>query len=190
MALEHALVVALSEKPGSGLDLTRRFEKSFGFFWHATHQQIYRVLARMVDDGLLDVEVVAQTGRPDKKVYAVTDAGRTWIAEWIGTPTPMEPLRSDIAVKMRAATLGNRDELLANVRTARDDHRVRLAHYRQLEQSYPALADLTDLERDQYLVLSGGIRMEEYLIAWLTDYLRAWGAEPATDSAIEQGDVR
>ena len=35
MALEHALLVALSERPASGLELTRRFEKSLGFFWHA-----------------------------------------------------------------------------------------------------------------------------------------------------------
>ncbi|MFC6154562.1 PadR family transcriptional regulator [Nocardioides yefusunii] len=180
MALEHALLVALVEKPGSGLELTRRFEKSFGYFWAATHQQIYRVLGRMVADGLLDVEVVAQDGRPDKKVYAVTDAGRAWIADWIGTPTPMETLRSDIAVKMRAASLGDREAVLRNVAAARDDHRVRLAHYRQLEAAYGDLSDLSrldDVTRDQYLVLSGGIRMEEYLIAWLTDYLRAYGAD-------------
>ncbi len=178
MALEHALLVALTEKPGSGLELTRRFEKSFGFFWHATHQQIYRVLGRMVTDGLLDVEVVAQDARPDKKVYRVTDAGRAWIADWVATPTPMEPLRSDLAVKMRAATLGDRAALARNLVAARNDHRVRLAHFEQLESAYPDLTSLTDRERDQYLVLRGGVRMEAYLIAWLTDYLRAWGADP------------
>ena len=51
MALEHALLVALSEQPSSGLDLAKRFGRSIGFFWHATHQQIYRVLARMDADG-------------------------------------------------------------------------------------------------------------------------------------------
>lgn len=183
MALEHALLVALTEKPGSGLELTRRFEKSFGFFWHATHQQIYRVLGRMVSQGLLDVEVVAQDARPDKKVYRVTQAGRAWIAEWIGAPTPLEPLRSDLAVKMRAATLGDRDALTRNLVEARAEHRVRLAHFEQLEAAYPDLSSLTDLERDQYLVLRGGVRMERYLIDWLTDYLRAWGADPEQPTA-------
>ncbi|MEC9051419.1 MAG: PadR family transcriptional regulator, partial [Actinomycetota bacterium] len=73
MALEHALLVALSEQPASGLDLTKRFGRSIGFFWSATHQQIYRVLGRMDRDGWVSVEEVAQQGRPDKKVYAVTD---------------------------------------------------------------------------------------------------------------------
>ena len=38
MALEHALLVALSEEPASGLDLTKRFGRSIGFLpgWTAT----------------------------------------------------------------------------------------------------------------------------------------------------------
>ena len=30
MALEHAILVSLSERPASGLDLTRRFDRSIG----------------------------------------------------------------------------------------------------------------------------------------------------------------
>ena len=69
MALEHAILVSLSEQAGSGLDLTRRFDRSIGFFWTATHQQIYRVLGRMEGDGWVRSEHVSQQGRPDKKVY-------------------------------------------------------------------------------------------------------------------------
>ena len=76
MALEHALLVALRERPASGLELARRFDRSIGFFWHATHQQIYRVLGRMESDGWVRVKTVAQQGRPDKKVYDVAPAGR------------------------------------------------------------------------------------------------------------------
>ena len=191
MALEHALLVALEEKPGAGLDLTRRFEKSFGFFWHATHQQIYRVLGRMVVDGLLEVEVVAQAGRPDKKVYRVTDTGRDFLADWLATPTPMEPLRSDLAVKMRGATYGDRTKILAALRTSRADHQTRLDHYRQLEQVYDELGGpgaLSEQELDQYLVLRGGIRMEEYWVAWITDYLRAYGADAPADAEETLGD--
>src|SRR6187551_3776004 len=47
MALEHALLVSLSERPGTGIELTCRFDRSIGFFWRATHQQIYKVLRRM-----------------------------------------------------------------------------------------------------------------------------------------------
>ena len=93
MALEHALLVALREQPATGLDLAKRFEPSIGFFWHATHQQIYRVLGRMDADGWVGVEAVAQAGRPDKKVYAVTPAGAS--ARWPrGSPSRRRSTRS------------------------------------------------------------------------------------------------
>ena len=138
MALEHAILVSLSERPASGLDLTRRFDASIGFFWSATHQQIYRVLARMEADGWVTSRSVAQHGRPDKKVYDVADAGRAELARWIATPTPMESFRSDVAVKLRGASYGDRAAVLAQVEQQRAEHATRLAHYEQLAaRDYP-----------------------------------------------------
>ena len=174
MALEHALLVALRERPAAGLDLARRFSRSIGFFWHATHQQIYRVLARMEADGWVDVETVPQAGRPDKKVYAVSPAGDEALAAWLAAPSPMESFRSELAVKLRGASYGDREAVLANVRLALAEHRVRLAHYRQLEaRDHPDPASLEGAALDQYLVLRGGIGLEQFWITWLTDYLEA-----------------
>jgi DNA-binding PadR family transcriptional regulator len=174
MALEHALLVALSERPGSGLELAGRFEKSIGFFWHATHQQIYRVLGRMETDGWLSVETVPQAGRPDRKVYSVSTTGAQVLTDWLAEPLQMEAFRSDLAVKLRAASYGEREVLLRRVRETLADHETRLAHYGELEKrDYPVPADLAGPVLDQYLVLRGGIRLEEFWIGWLNEYLEA-----------------
>lgn len=172
--LEHALLVSLSERPASGLELARRFERSIGFFWHATHQQIYRVLGRMDAAGWVDVEEVAQTGRPDKKVYAVSPAGAQALADWLATPTPLEPLRSELAVKMRGASRGDSSAVLVVVRANLAEHRARLSHYESLaDRDYPDPDSLTGQALDTYLVLRGGIRVEEFWVAWLEEYLTA-----------------
>ncbi len=177
MALEHALLVALCEQPASGLDLTKRFGRSIGFFWSATHQQIYRVLGRMDGDGWVTVEEVAQQGRPDKKVYAVTDLGRTALADWLAEPTDTEHLRSELALKMRAASWGDRQAVLGVVRANLAGHHLRLEHYEQLvARDYPDPSTLSGLELDQYLVLRGGVLMEQTWITWLTEYLEAHGS--------------
>ena len=179
MALEHALLVSLRERPGSGLELARRFDASIGFFWHATHQQIYRVLARMVGAGWVEAEQVAQSGRPDKRVYTVTSAGRTVLAEWLATPTPMEPLRSELAVKLRGASGGDREAVLDVVRANLAEHQARLAHYETLAaRDHPAPSALKGQELDSFLVLRGGIRFEEFWIAWLEEYLAAHTRDP------------
>ncbi len=174
MALEHALLVALREHPASGLDLARRFDRSIGYFWHATHQQIYRVLGRMETDRWVSVTEVAQSGRPDKKVYAVTRVGERVLADWLATPTPMEPLRSELAVRLRGASYGDRAAVLDLVRAHIADHQVRLGHFEQLaKRDYPNPDALDGHELDQYLVLRGGVRTELFWVDWLTEYLTA-----------------
>lgn len=171
MALEHALLVSLSERPASGLDLTRRFDRSIGFFWSATHQQIYRVLARMEGDGWVRSEVVPQTGRPDKKVYAVAPAGAAELARWLAEPAPAEAFRSEVAVRLRGASYGDRSAVLAQVDELIADHRTRLADYQAMAaRDFPEPDRLTGHELDVYLVLRGGIRLERFWVDWLTEY--------------------
>lgn len=174
MALEHALLVALREQPAAGLELAGRFSRSIGFFWSATHQQIYRVLARMEADGWVEATPVPQAGRPDKKEYAVTAAGREALAAWLATPVGPEPMRSELAVKLRGASFGEREAVLDVVRADLADHHLRLEHYRQLmKRDYPEPGRLTGLALDQYLVLRGGVRLEEFWTQWLEEYLDA-----------------
>ncbi|CAM3496668.1 PadR family transcriptional regulator [Nocardioides zeicaulis] len=174
MALEHALLVALSERPASGLELTRRFDRSLGFFWHATHQQVYRVLARMEADGWVTVEIVEQEGRPDKRVHTPSEAGRRVLADWLAEPMPVETFRSDLAVKLRGASYGDRARLLGHLADTRADHALRLAAYEQMErEQFPDPASLDDARRDQWLVLRGGIRLERFWIDWITEYAQA-----------------
>ncbi|CAN5376448.1 PadR family transcriptional regulator [soil metagenome] len=175
MALEHALLVALREQPASGLELAKRFERSIGYFWSATHQQIYRVLGRMERDGWVGGTEVAQVARPTKKVYAVTPLGQHALADWLARPTETAGLRSELALKMRGASFGDRAAVLDVVRANLADHHLLLGHYQQLmKRDYPDPGALDGLDLDHYLVLRGGILMEETWIAWLTDYLKAY----------------
>jgi len=174
VALEHALLVSLSERPAAGLELARRFDRSIGFFWTATHQQIYKVLRRMEDDGWVVAEVIGQSGRPEKRVYSVTDVGRKALADWIATTTARPGFRSEIAVKMRGASYGDRAALLADIADLVADHRTRLAHYESLlAHDFPDPDALTGRDLDTYVVLRGGILQETFWISWLTEYLDA-----------------
>jgi DNA-binding PadR family transcriptional regulator len=176
VALEHALLVSLRERPATGIELTRRFDRSIGFFWRATHQQIYKVLKRMEADGW--VSATAGESRSTERRYAATPAGERVLADWIGSPTPPAALRSELAVKLRGASYGDRAQLLAHLDDLVAEHRTRLAHFEQLErEQFPKTDDrtndLTGHELDTWLVLRGGIKQEQFWIEWLDEYLDA-----------------
>ena len=186
MALEHAILVSLSERPASGLDLARRFDRSIGFFWSATHQQIYRVLARMEADGWVLSSAVTQRGRPDKRVYEVTAVGSAELDAWLATPIPPEKFRSELAVRLRGASYGDREAVLHTVREERACHAARLAHYRKLAaRDFPDPASLGGHDLDVYLVLRGGIRLEEFWVDWLEEYLEAHANGPGVADATD-----
>lgn len=185
MALEHAILVSLLEKPGSGYELARRFERSIGYFWTATHQQIYRVLKRMESDGWVAVREVPQQGRPDKKEYSVVDLGRAALSTWLHAPIEPESVRHDLAVKIRGAAFDDPAALIREVERHRRAHTDRLTHYLAGEErdftgagapAAPGPGEPLDSERElQHVVLRGGIAYERMMIAWLDDVLATLG---------------
>ena len=56
--------------------------RNLRFFWPRAESHVYREVKRLVADGLATAEPGA-TGRRPRTVYAITDAGRTALAEWL-----------------------------------------------------------------------------------------------------------
>lgn len=51
-------------------------EGEYAYFVEASFGSIYPALARLEEDGLVTSRVEHQTGRPAKKIYAITESGR------------------------------------------------------------------------------------------------------------------
>jgi DNA-binding PadR family transcriptional regulator len=174
VALEHAILVSLAEKASTGYDLARRFDKSIGQFWTATHQQVYKVLARMEGDGWIAATHVAQDGRPDKKIYHLTTAGRAELRDWIAQPAEPEAARSDLAVKIRGASYGSPKAVVVEVWRHRAMHTERLEYYLANEKrEFPDPSALRGHRLHQWLVLRGGISLERGLIDWFDEVIAA-----------------
>ncbi|MBF6631981.1 MAG: PadR family transcriptional regulator [Comamonas sp.] len=164
MSLPHALLTALIERPGSGLELAERFDRSLGHFWHATHQQIYRELARLEDAGWVASEPVP-CGRGRKRSYAICDLGRTELLRWLAEPTQPAPLRDELMVRLRAAAAVGPSDLAAAIAQRVAMHEAKLALYRSFEhKDFASCTDTSREHRLKHLVLQAGIRQEQLWI--------------------------
>jgi len=172
MSLAHALMTSLLEKSSSGYDLARRFDKSIGFFWHATHQQIYRELARMEKAGWIASEAAPDGGRTRKRIYSVQPAGREELVRWVQEPTPPMDTRDDLMVKLRADAALGPQSLDVEIERRLHLHRAKLQAYRAIEaRDFPDGQPLSREATIQHMILKTGIMYEQGWAQWCAEAL-------------------
>ncbi|MBB6121690.1 PadR family transcriptional regulator [Nocardiopsis algeriensis] len=168
MSLPHAILTALLEKPSSGLELTRRFDRSIGYFWSATHQQIYRELGKLEESGLIRALPSEVPARGRRKEYEVLPEGRRELCRWVERREDPKVGRDPLPLRLRAAGVVGLRNLVPELARHRDLHLARLREYEEFERrDFPGGA-LTEQQRVQLLVLRGGIDMERGWVSWLT----------------------
>ncbi|GAA4791557.1 PadR family transcriptional regulator [Streptomyces ziwulingensis] len=167
MSLPHAILTALLEKPSSGLELTRRFDRSIGYFWSATHQQIYRELGKLEAGGLIRALPAEQPARGQKKAYEVLPAGRAELARWTAAAQDPKPLRDTMLLRLRAAAVVGTEGLRADLGRHLRLHEEQLAEYEEIERrDFPPEKDGAE-DRLRHLVLRAGIDLETFWTRWL-----------------------
>ena len=178
MSLPHAILTALLERPSAGLDLTRRFDRSIGYFWSASHQQIYRELGKLEAEGYIRAIPEDRPSRGQKKSYEVLPAGRAELERWTAAAQDPKPHRDALLLRLRAAAVVGTDGLEADLRRHLDLHRRQLAEYEQIQdRDFPPGKDSAQA-RLQHLVLRAGIELETFWTQWLTEALEEMAELP------------
>lgn len=111
----------LTEGPASGYDLKKQFESSFAHFFAAGYGSIYPALASLAEQGLVDCEEVPQEGKPDRKVYRISDAGREHLLEALRKTTPCHKIRSEFLAMMCFAHLMRPEDVAAVIEHRLDE---------------------------------------------------------------------
>ena len=165
MSLPHALLTALIERPCSGSELAGRFDRSIGYFWQATHQQIYRELARLEAAGWIE-GLPHESGRGRKRKYQVLPTGRAELERWAGETLNPFPIRDELLVRLRAAAVIGPTRLVEEMERLAAHHREKLAAYRKIEARDFPPGEQTRAQKLHRLVLKAGIEFESQRAAF------------------------
>lgn len=95
----------LTDGEASGYDMKKCFESSFGHFFPAGYGSIYPALSTLARNGLVEFEQVPQDGKPDRKVYTITEKGREALMEGLSNPNPSHKVRSEFLATLWFANL-------------------------------------------------------------------------------------
>ncbi len=169
--LGYALLGLLARAPLSGWDLAQRLDMPAGYFWSAGHSQIYPELKKLERAKLVKHTKVEQRDRPDKKVYALTAAGRRALRRWVTTPLAPAPKRDELMLRVYSLWLADPADAVAFVRDQEAVHRRRIAEYEthqaDVEQHWAAeLDDPRSPRFATYATLRRGLGYERELADW------------------------
>jgi DNA-binding PadR family transcriptional regulator len=174
MSLAYAILAVLTDRECSGYDLAKYFEASVGYFWAATHQQIYRELAQLEANGWVTSHTVAQDDRPNKKLFTPTPLGRAKMADWMLQPSKQSKHKEEILVKLFAGHLIEPAAMLAELHRVQQAHQAQLQEYEHISQQYfPCPEALPYSAKCQYLTLRQGIAHETNWIDWCQEAIAA-----------------
>ena len=126
----------LYEGEATGYDIRRlSVDGEFAYFVEASFGSIYPALAKLEQEGLVTSRTEQQSGKPSKKVYSITDAGRAAFADELGGPLGDDVFRSPFLLFARFAHILPRDLVEAR---ANEFLQRTIAGHRRLQQALEA----------------------------------------------------
>ena len=112
MTVRNALLGLLSQRARHGYDLLQAFQAVAGGpeTWDVKPAQIYTTLSRLEESGLVTEEGIEQSGGPEKRIYAITQAGQRELENWFISPVQSDHQRDEFFLKlMMALATGEKD---------------------------------------------------------------------------------
>lgn len=109
MSIGQTFLGLLESSPRHGYDLKRAYDERFGHARPLHFGQVYSTLSRLLRNGLVEVDSVEPGEGPERKRYAITEAGVTDVGQWLAQPERPEPyLQSVLYTKVVLALLTGR----------------------------------------------------------------------------------
>ncbi len=170
MSLPHALLGLINYKPLTGYDLKATFNGSINFFWNASLPQIYRTLHQMETSGWVLSNIEQQKGKPNRKIYTITDKGKEELRKWLGEHSAIEQNKSELMIKVFFGNQMNHQDLVNQIRERREQAKKELQQYENvLTQTADQIAttlDVNDDKRFWLLTVDCGIRYAKMIAEW------------------------
>jgi PadR family transcriptional regulator, regulatory protein AphA len=161
MSLRHGLIGLLArEGPLTGYELTKAFDRSVNFVWHAVQGQIYPELARLAAAGLIRQ---TSTGPRGAKRFEATEEGIAELRRWITDVEPTHGIRNETLLRVFFIHLVDPTDAEAFLRRAAEEYRRQLAILERIAiESLPT----TPSARASGLTLDAGIRANKARLEW------------------------
>lgn len=106
MNTQSLILAILNFGDASGYEIKKQStEGAFSFFVDISYGSIYPTLARLEKEGLVTCRSESQTGKPDKKVYSITETGKLEFFKTLASPPQQDKFKSEFLLVAMCADM-------------------------------------------------------------------------------------
>ncbi len=175
--LKYILLGFLNYEPMTGYDLKRSIDGSTAHFWHAYHSQIYTTLRKMERDGLVTSIVDDRDEKLERRIYEITELGKSQLKEWLGKSlTELPPSKDSLLVRLFFSGSRDSQAVLNELRFQRQLHQQQLEIYQQIQSEAKAESRVNsnaiEIDREAkfwQMTLNFGLEYEKMYLKWLDE---------------------
>lgn len=156
--LKYAILGLLNRQEMTGYELTKAIEHSLLGSWRAKHSQIYPELKSLTQKGLVKYEVEISGTVLEKKVYSITEEGRSDFLHWESKKLPLQPnTKDEFRLQLYFSSClppEKRIELLEHQLAL---HQAKLQKLKRIIQKFDSIPPTEEPYFSDYLVLGGAV---------------------------------
>ncbi len=170
----YALLGLLSLYPtsgSSGYELKKNIERSTHQFWRENFPQIYPMLKQLEAEGLTTSHTEQQDGRPERRIYALTERGWEALRQWLALPPVPQVERNELLLKLFFGSQTDPKVSITHVQQFREEVLQQIAAYEQqelaLKEEFPDSQHLSSW----LITMSYGLHIKRAQVAWCDETL-------------------
>lgn len=183
--MEYMILGLLLLSPMTGYELQQFIKKHLALICSHSAGSVQTALAKLEKGGKITASETAE-GRRRKKVFAITDAGRSAFSAWVAQPMQAEKVKNMELSRLFFAGLAKPEERLAAIRdyigqleAARGVLRAIQERFQQVDpRTLPPDTDWPQVLRFQGYTLAYGIAAAEFEMDWYRQLLEELEEHP------------
>lgn len=184
VSIRHLILGLLTQQPMSGYDIKRFLKSTSWLIDSPSFGSIYPTLHTLREDGLVTVEAAPRQGKPPRKIYTITEAGRLALREWIDQPVAPGASLKTFVMRLILASNFSHTGLISHLQQRRSQVAV---HHTTLKQITEALDGTVD--SGQRLAFGYGLALATAELAWLDSALEQLSQQPLLMEVVKGDGV-
>ena len=184
VSIRHLILGLLTQQPMSGYGIKRSLKSLSWLIDSPSFGSIYPALRALREDGLVTVEVAPRQGKPPRKIYTITEAGRLALREWMDQPvTPGASLKTFV-MRLILANNFSHTGLISHLQQRRSQVAVHCATLNQIAEAMNGTID-----PGQRLAFAYGLALATAELAWLDSTLEQLSQQPLSREVVKGDGV-